>query len=445
MKKTFKTVAFLFTGIALISYSFAAGDEEVYKYDYPVVPEMVNEDTYYDDGVLLRNISLPGDLGEDAGTISASFEGSGTLVIGDRKNGGYPRIVLPAGDVSVSYYFAPEEKKVYWDGRITPPKRTLKPKKAEVQFAVTGNHFGDIELESAYQIGLDQEKFSFPSGTALVYFLDVPDETRIWYARQPRSDDEIEEARDTASDPLSGDHIWIANEEDFCVVKNKLCVITNLSSEENKIIFFQESFSSCPRLRIDNGYYSGIPHCNVRCDSGYTLDFDSYTCVEKGSANIEASYEVDLSKRADYGIDYKLRPGYFKYRDSRGSQLEKKESEGLNGKDLDIVEYSNAVKSPRTDNNEGTGSNGEKLDSLWKELQNLDLKFWQSQNEVRPDPVLLMDDPAQSYEEKVANCEGCQEDKPTTFGAMLPSTGPAGFIGVSLFGLILLSLGLKRR
>jgi LPXTG-motif cell wall-anchored protein len=55
----------------------------------------------------------------------------------------------------------------------------------------------------------------------------------------------------------------------------------------------------------------------------------------------------------------------------------------------------------------------------------------------------MMDDQAQTYEEKVENCENCEETE--SFGAILPRTGPAGFIGVALLGLLLVSLGLRRR
>jgi hypothetical protein len=264
MNTLLKTAGCLLLSISFAGEALATGIDEtgVYRYDYPVIPETLSEDTYYDNGVLLRNITLPDDLGQEEGTISASFEGSGTLVVGDQKNGGYPRIVMPAGDVSVSYYYPGNVvAREYWDGRITPPKRTLRPKRSEVGFSVTGNHFGDIELENAYQIGLDSEDFTFPSGTALVFFLDVPDQTRVWYARQLLTDEEIENARTDDSD---NGEFWTAEESDFCVIKNKLCIIENVATE-NKIVFFQESFTACPNLRVDNGYYAGAPHCNIKC------------------------------------------------------------------------------------------------------------------------------------------------------------------------------------
>lgn len=440
MNKAFKAAACFALSLSLVGTTMAnSSDEEIYKYDFPVVPEIVTEDTYYDDGVLLRNITTPDDFSAEDGSISASFDGEGAVVIGHRRGGGYPRIVLPAGaEVSVNYKFLSGEKKVFWDGRIVPPLRTFKPKEKHIAFS-GGNHFGKIQVESAFQVGIDQEIYTFPSGSALVFFADYPDLTRLWYGLQSLSDEEMEDLEQ--SNPDDESLVWTIEENNYCVIQNKLCVIPN-PPEINKIVFVQETFSECPNVRIENGIYGGPPHCNILCNSGYEIDFESFKCVAAGTAELGAGYEADLSRRTDYNTDYKLRPGYFSYRDSRGSQLEQRETEGLAGKDLDDVQYANVVKSPRRKHNTGE-TEEDKLDKIWDGLQNLDFQFWRNQNEVRPDPELMMDDPAQTYEEKVENCENCEESE--TIGAILPRTGPAGFIGIAFLGLLLVSLGLRRR
>jgi len=391
------------------------------------IPEEVTTDLYYADSVLLRNLEYPEDLSADEGSSIAGVTGPGTVVIGDSKNGGFPRIVLP-GDTDVTSFrsFGGASIPEWWDGELAAPQRMPTPNTENIGFEEAGAHRDTrLKVVGSYQLGLSNEWFDFSNDSYLIVDLGIQDGLKVWVAKD--SDDTDED--------------FIIAEDDFCITENGLCAF-KMTSGINQLAFLTTSFFDCPVERVENGGYGPLPDCRVVCDPGYILDFAGLQCVRTLEEEDTGGFVLlpEFSQRVNSSI--RARQGYFRYLDSRGSQLEKDNPEGLSFDERRFVELRNTVNGAR--NNAADEEIGQTVTerNLWEAIKDLRFDLWREaaqQKASRPD----------THAEEATNqgeiSENPSQSHGQSFGGLLPSTGPGIFVGLAIAGISLMAFGSRKR
>lgn len=395
------------------------------------IPEEVVSDLYYHDSVYLRNLEYPEDLGASSGESTAGIEGTGTVVIGRQKTGGFPRLILFGGtDVTSSRTFSSGSGE-WWDGELKTPEKMIRPSVASISFENPGAHRGSrLKVIDAYQFGSSNEEFSFSQEAYAIFNLGIKDGIKVWIARG------------------SADSSLSVADEDYCVVKDGLCSI-ELDGAWDQMVFVTKSYFDCPPERVENGSYGSLPECAVACDPGYVLDYNELSCVRPYNLDEEeTSFRAEFAQRYDLFTD-RARQGYFRYRDTRGSQLEQVDSEGLNETDRKFVERKNLNNSARKNGTTSSMSVQEK--SLWEAIKDLKFDIW---NEGRKNSKANRPMPSgngESYQEEMMEGElqmeeeSAQGESQTFAGGILPRTGPGAFLALVIAGVALMGFARRRR
>lgn len=392
----------------------------------------VVDDLFFYEGVKISGIEYPSDLDATTGTSSVSVEGTGSVTVGARSDGGMLRVIVWGGTkVSSERKWDESDKKTWWSGELEAPVRGRLVDEGDIEFTVAGNHIESelVPLET-YGLGLGNETFKFSPSATLVLPVNVPDFTKIWVATK------------------SGDTLQKIAEDDFCVVQDQLCVVD--ASSVNEVTLVREKFDRCVVTEISNGTIGNPPYCQLECERGFLFNDDMTGCVasdDESAIQIYATDDVDIEgatikRTGETGLlAGPARQGYIRYTGSN-VQRTKTSTEDLTGNELQEALRRNAIVASRNSIVEDSGVNETALAALKKQLNDVRGKIWTWEN-----PVIATDD---VEDIQVAGKEialgGEVEGSLHASAPLLPSTGPAGiFIGIAALGFGLMAFSRRRR
>ena len=393
-----------------------------------VLPDELLQDESFSESVKLVNIEITDQDNDDESQVKAEIVGSGSITIYSRQRGGFPKIFVP-GDTEVTNtrMFDQGRGMTYWDGVLATPEISINPSVKDVELEDSLLRTEGIKLTpiEAFSLGRENEVFDFSSEIHLAFQVPFDQTSRVWIARKDETDSE-----------------WIIEKGDFCLSQNGICLIK--ADSFHKIALFEESYTRCPDRPIQRGVRTGgTPKCAIVCDSGYTRDYAVDQCVlESKAENSEASV---FSKTSGLGSEVFVRPGYFRWRESSGSQV----GSQVNQDQIDQINddtvrgrvaRTEAERARRQGFQEDTESSEDRslLQSLKNALENLEFEFWRNNTRLVP-----VSDNTMKEDESHAEIKQVNQNQPRTYSGILPRTGGSAFW--SLFGLLALVLVLGIR
>ncbi|MCF7917844.1 hypothetical protein K9L27_02475 [Candidatus Gracilibacteria bacterium] len=426
--KRFDWRTFLFLLVLLSTTTFAAN----------VIFGETDEDLFFYNEVLIDGVDLPEDLGSDKFVSSVEFSGAGSLTIAYQTGGGYPRISVFGGTtIKSERTWGEDDEKTAWEGYLPAPLVSQNPMTSDIVFDVEGNHeFSTVYPVKTFKMGLSNEEFSFSTPAKFSFVVSLPDGKRVWYAFKKTSGSKTE---------------WIIDEGDFCVVKNGMCITDR--EEMNEVTLVQEFFSKCPRSRssdtkIQNGFISGPPSCEIECNKGYILNDTGNRCVAS-SSNVDGG--GDFGNEGVGGTDLQgeepkpVRPGYIRYTGAGDQARRYLDTTGLEGQKKDQIARQNAALLKMV-------NNGEEV-SIEEDVDNTKDGFLNYLLQIRS--FFGANSAINTYSassESGAPSEGNDNPKTSMEGEenhssapLLPSTGPGLFVGLAAMGLGLMVFGAKGR
>ncbi|MCF7830754.1 hypothetical protein K9M41_02035 [Candidatus Gracilibacteria bacterium] len=396
------------------------------------------DDLVFPGGVLIDNVTLPSNLGDDIGTSKVSTIGTGSVTIFNRTRSGLA-LSFPGGtDISVTREWDSESPtNLWWEGVLSAPQPGENPiyNGDNIYFDKDGLHpNSSIHVVSTFGMGLSNEEYKF-SNPATFNFTGINEAPgkKIWYA-----------IKETVPPGEADEAEWEILEGNFCVVKSGGICTVELDAL-NAITFVREIFGQCPRTEgsdttIKNGLTSGVPWCDVSCDRGYEIDYAEMKCVAKeGFINEELLPEepevVEEVYMEDEGVF--VPPGYFRYTGS-GEQYKKTSTNGLVGEDRLRVQRTNAAvrKTIGDDQPEEVEVVDTTKDSFMDYLWRVRDFFGEHSN------VVTVSEEVETGEMME---EGMEESEVHSSAPLLPSTGPGIFVGLAAVGLGLMVIGGRRR
>lgn len=409
--------------IGLFPFCFAAED----------ISGEVVDDLFFYDSVKISGVEYPSDLNATTGTSSVSLEGTGSVTIGSRGDGGMLRVIIWGGTkISSERKWDEAVQKTWWAGDMTSPVKGRLVSADDLEFTVEGNHVDSqlIPLET-YGLGLGNETFKFSPAATLVLPVNVPDFSKIWIATK------------------SGDTLQKIGEKDFCVVQNQLCVVD--ASSVNEITLVREKFDRCLVTEISNGTVGGPPYCQLKCDRGFTFNDDMTGCVasdDDSAIQIYATDNVDVAgstvkRTRETGLlAGPARQGYIRY---TGSNVQRKatSTEDLTGDALRKTLRWNATVGSRNTKVKDTNETETAFAALKKQLNDVRGKIWTWEN-----PVVATSDQGQGDMQAASEQVSLEDEGESAHASapLLPSTGPAGiFVGIAALGFGLMAFARRRR
>ena len=391
----------------------------------------VVDDLFFYDSVKISGVEYPSDLNATTGTSSVSLDGTGSVTIGSRGDGGMLRVIIWGGTkVSSERKWDESAKKTWWAGDMTSPVRGRLVSADDLEFTVAGNHVDSqlIPLET-YGLGLGNETFKFSPAATLVLPVNVPEFSKIWIATK------------------SGDTLQKIGEEDFCIVQNQLCVVDTASV--NEITLVREKFDRCLVTEVSNGTVGGPPYCQLECDRGYIFNDDMTGCVasdDDSAIQIYATDDVDVEgstvkRTGETGLlAGPARQGYIRY---TGSNVQRTatSTEDLTGDALRKTLRWNATVGSRNVEGKDTNETETAFAALKKQLNDVRGKIWTWENAVA---TTSDQGDVQVAAEQVSLGNGGESSHASA--PLLPSTGPAGiFVGIAALGFGLMAFARRRR
>jgi len=244
---------------------------------------VLNGDLYFNDEVTITSgVTYQTDIDADTGSASVNFEGDGSLTIGRRLGQGFPRVVIYSGTtLTVSQDFTGKANKRWWAGKVKAPNKVLDIPVSLFTWENESNHLlGDTKVAVSYGFESAVETYKFSSDAYVVLPVNAPDNAKIWYVFHNIDPENYADAQ-----PVE------IKENNFCVVKDNLCVIP--VTEMDEVALIEESFERCPRTEVANGSVGAIPYCVITCNKGYELDESAIACteVEGGATSNTSSLE----------------------------------------------------------------------------------------------------------------------------------------------------------
>lgn len=413
------------------------------------IPGRIDGDLYFHDEVFVSSgVTYQSSLSEEGGESSVTFDGEGSLTIGNRLGNGFPRVILYGGtSFKVAQDFGGKEKN-WWAGKIKAPNRILNLPYYMVDWENTANHVeGETKVASSFGFELSSETYLFSPSGYVVLPVNAPDNAKVWYVFH-----DIDTNNCNATSCVDKDNIETlkVKEDDFCIVKDGLCVVE--VEEMNQISFIEESFQRCPREEVANGDIGAIPYCILTCNSGYELDENAVACVkvEGSEEEVAPTAEQDTSEASQEEPaqeKQKLRSARMHYTGA-SSVLELIDTSNLSGDALRNALRRNAEINKRRNKSVDKDKNGE-VSTLAKAINNIKQKLWSWENQKSGVTIAAVD-----KEQEIAlnegQDEGISESESLSGHAsapLLPSTGSSSmiFIIISILGIGLMMMALKRR
>jgi len=400
------------------------------------------QDWYFNNEVLIDGVESPADMEANTGTSSVSIEGEGTLTVGHQTKGADKLNVTVVGGTTISSErrWETEDTKVWWEGIFPTPREGQDPSSDEISFTTSGKHPDSWVVPLAtYSMGLSNETFKFSQPAYFTFATEIPDGTKLWMAFKEKVT------------PLGNEEAeWTIAEGDFCVTEDNICKVT--LDELGDVSFVEEYFKVCPRsgssnTEVENGMIGNAPKCQVSCNRGYELDYETMKCVApEGSELVEtiatpAETQVPVVSEKEV-TDFP--PGYIRFTGTR-SQLESEIStEGLSGEALTRALKQNAsVRKTVAD-----GIPEEVVDTTAEDSENDSFLNYllQIRNFFGADTNsnVVRSEEAENGEEVVINEEEMMEEVHNS-APLLPSTGPGIFLGLAGLGLGCMMVGRGRK
>ena len=413
--------------LGVVSISFAATEK---------ISGEIIDDLYFSDAVKISGIDYPDDMGDTKGTSTVEILGEGSVTIGARSGGGFPRIVLWGGTKieSEREWIQDVTHKEWWSGTMGVPTVGRLVKSSELKFDIEGNHSSsELVVLETFVFGRNDstvaETFKFSPAATVVLPVNVPNFTKLWVAYRDGPDmEDIEE-------------------ESFCVVQNQLCIID--VSAANEISLVREKYERCPVDEIDNGVVGDTPYCQYTCEKGFVYNDDLTGCVANGDGEAldiaEVMGEEDPTKMNEVEsggngiLAGPARQGYLRYTGTN-VQTTKVDTEGMKGDELQRSLRHNITVDSRTGGREVAN------DSMLEELGDAQWSLWRwaHREEANVLPEGQADSRGVAISETINEAGG--EEPMHTSAPLLPSTGPAGiFVGISALGFGLMTYSRRRR
>ncbi len=418
----FKLLRFSLASLGLLSVCFAA----------EIITGEVVEDLFFFDSVEIAGVIYPTDLEATIGTSTVSVEGTGSVTVGDRNDGGTLRLIVWGGtEISSERHWGESDTKDWWEGELNSPVRGRVTPADEIEFEVIRNHEGSqIATLGTYGLGLDNETFGFAPAATLVLPVTVPDLTKVWFAIK------------------KGETLDKIGEEDFCVIQNQLCVVD--IDSVNEITLVREKFDDCLDVEIENGSVGSPPYCQVECNRGFVFNANLTGCVPDDDDSAIEIFETDgvetegatVKRTGETGLlSGPARQGYIRYTGSNVQRV-KTNVEGLSGVELQEALKMNASIGAR--NTKGVKKeSGISIASLKEQLNDVRGKIWTWENSISPEVVIAQEDLVDEGAIVVATEQG---EESHASAPLLPSTGPAGvFVGIATLGFGLMAFSRRKR
>lgn len=376
----------------------------------------VNEDLYFLDSVQFSDVELPGDLTADEGTTTASFEGAGSITIGSRRGGGFPRITLVGASTIKSFRDFSESTytKEWWEGSLEVPLPGRQPARSDIEFQSGDKDLTRLQIIEAYTFGQGNEEMTFSPAAQVVVPAAVSDGQKLWIAYQDM-----------------GDGSWSVNNNDFCIVTAGLCYFE--VGSVSAVALVKETFSQCPVNTIPNGQLSGPPNCIIQCNRGFALNDTATGCaavdpdIDGGDDDLlmDPLTEDVTDYYAEDDVYYTegpvYRPGYFRYRDTVRPNSRRAPGEGLE------VEEEHTVNAEK----DGFINYLLQMRNFFGEGSNSNVVTQASETEVAEEGMMG----------EYAEGEMGGEEQTMSAAPLLPSTGPKIFGTLAVVGILLMLLG----
>ena len=451
MKKTFYSlgllslISLIFSGQSIANMSCSIDAE---------LPAILSEDTCYYEKVLMGNLEYPDDITENTLEVTAKTVGAGTVVLKSKRNSGFPRLII-LGDTEVENVRKSKtgtSVSAEWDGNITLPavarvanKRNFFDESQMKDTGTTETEGGtpiNVNVLGTYILGQKFETYSFSQDAFMSFIVDVPDGTQVWQAQETDDLDDLIE-NETREEDITWDFV----REEYCVVSNRVCTVKIAANTPvNRISLVRPIYSSCPTIRIENGRYSNPPECKIVCNEGFAFPFGERKCVPM--SEVDNSQE-NLTDKDDYLSSVnRTRQGYFRFRDTRGGQLELLAGSGdLSSAEQEFVDAKNAAVGGKLGNQEAETSNDSvDQNSLWKQFQEL---VWTNDTTGEYHKSRYVRDESADEiingDRVVTNEDELEIESASARGGLLPSTGSGAFIALVIAGLATMGFALRRR
>jgi len=418
-----------------------------------ISPEITG-DLYFDDGVYIEGVSLPEDQDALQGSSSVQLGGSGTLTVGSKTGGGFPRVTVLGGTTITSnrYWNENTSKPTWWDGQFSAPGKSRMPNKYDINYSSVN----ELEVLGAYTWGVAAagEVFSFSTPARMVFPVKAIDGQKVLLAYN------------------SGGQ-WSINSANYCIVKNELCY-TEVSSMRS-IALVREVYSTCPIESVEHGTVGTIPGCVVTCNRGFELGSDGVSCKSTGenfldeggqgdggghSAATDGSASEDQGGQYDEEVNYEetnedpfaFPNGYFRYQGTRDQRFRKIDESGLEGDELKKVKQLNRGYYSR---NARSIDDQLPKEEVAKEVNDGFLNYLlQMRNSFKQKELVAQNNELKekiTSGELVASDEDEGEDGKALAGTLhsgaplLPSTGPEVFVTIAVIGFLMMLFGARRR
>ncbi len=390
----------------------------------PTISGPVDEDLYFERGVLIEGVSDPSNPEATSGSSSVTIEGVGTVTVADTRIGSFPRIMISGGTTITSKrtWDADVMRKTWWEGQFSAPSSGRLPSYDKIKFP-PGLQKGDGSvIVDAFLWGLANETFSYSPSAAVVLPVNESDGVRLWVA-YPQSNED-----------------WEIKSEEFCFVQDGLCALE--VSDANSLALIKESFSKCPKTSVENGTVGRIPNCIIDCDRGFELSEDGSSCLttkfdefedeefDEVSEEFEEEDILEETKAPD------IRGGYIRYRGSR-AQIAKTVDEGsVEPDELERARKIDAAKSVRAPDE----TEEEQVSDQDDGFLNYILQIRDRYEDHNVNDFTIYD------EAKKKDVQTIEKEEPVHGSApLLPSTGPEIFAALAVIGIILMIIGVARK
>lgn len=412
-----------------------------------ISPE-ISGDVYFGDGVYIEGVSLPEDQSVLQGASSVQLGGAGTLTVGSKTGGGFPRVTVLGGTTITSnrYWSENTARATWWDGQFSAPGKSRLPSQYDINYSSVN----ELDVIGAYSWGISaaSETFSFSTPARMVFPVKAIDGQKVFISYYSAGQ-------------------WSIDASDYCIVKNELCY-TEVSSM-SAIALVKEVYQTCPLERVANGSIGTIPTCIVSCDRGYELGGDGISCNSTGESFLDESgsegegggeYDETESEVASYEYEetndetaYEFPSGYFRYQGTRDQRFRNIDEDGLERDDLKKVKALNRGYYSR----HGRSADDQiKKEEVVKEKDDSFLNYiLQMRNAFNQEKLVTQNNELRNQiasGELVVTEEEDDEGESKTLsenlhsGApLLPSTGPEVFVTIAVIGFLMMLFGARRR
>ncbi len=198
----------------------------------------LNEDLFFSDGVRLSGVEHPDDSVEK-GVSSVKVEGYGSMTVGSRKSGDFPRIALVGGTrISNARDWSGYARREWWDGTLQAPlaRMNLEFKKIPELTKVLESGMR-LQMLGTFGMGSDNEMFRYSLPARIALPVIASNGQKVFVALQQE------------------DGNWKVSRDKVCTVQDQLCVL-DLDSAKGVALFRRiKEVATAGDLDSGDGFY----------------------------------------------------------------------------------------------------------------------------------------------------------------------------------------------